>query len=144
GWVYAQPLYLFNVNLGGGVHNVLYVATEHDTLYAIDADQGTIYWQISLIPAGGNTVNSITDLNCTDIVPEVGITGTPVIDTSTGTIYLVAKSQVNGNLVQYLHAIDVVTSAEKFGGPISIQGSVPGTAPDGSGGVVTFNPALQH
>src|SRR5262249_21158172 len=87
GWVYAQPLYLSNVNIGGGTHNMLYVATEHDSLYAIDADQGTIYWQISLIPAGGSTVNSISDLNCTDLVPEVGITGTPVIDASTGTIY---------------------------------------------------------
>ena len=107
GRVYAQPLYLSNVNIGSGTHNVLYVATEHDSLYAIDADQGTIYWRISLIPSGGSTVNSSSDLGCGDLVPEVGITGTPVIDTSTGTIYLVAKSKVNGSLVQYLHAIDV-------------------------------------
>ena len=90
GWVYAQPLYLSNVNIAGGTHNVLYVATEHDSLYAIDAGNGTVYWQISLIPSGGSTVNSSTDLGCGDLVPEVGITGTPVIDTTTGTLYVVA------------------------------------------------------
>ena len=144
GWVYAQPLYLSNVNIGGGTHNVLYVATEHDTLYAMDADAGTIYWHISLIPSGGSTVNSSTDLGCGDLVPEIGITGTPVIDTSTGTIYLVAKSKVNGSLVQYLHAIDVVSSAEKFGAPIFIQATVPGTASDGNGTMVSFNPHFEN
>jgi hypothetical protein len=144
GWVYAQPLYLSNVNIGGGTHNVLYVATEHDSLYAIDADKGTIFWQISLIPSGGSTVNSSIDLGCGDLVPEVGITGTPVIDTSTGTIYLVAKSKVNGSLAQYLHAIDVVTKAEKFGGPVFIQASVPGTASDGNGTTVTFSPHFEN
>jgi Legume lectin domain/Chitobiase/beta-hexosaminidase C-terminal domain len=144
GWVYAQPLYLSNVTIGGGTHNVLYVATEHDSLYAIDADNGTIYWQISLIPSGGSTVNSSSDLGCGDLVPEIGITGTPVIDTSTGTIYLVAKSKVSGSLVQYLHAIDVVTSAEKFGGPKLIQATVPGTASDGNGTTVSFSPHFEN
>ncbi|MGA7765046.1 MAG: chitobiase/beta-hexosaminidase C-terminal domain-containing protein [Candidatus Sulfotelmatobacter sp.] len=144
GWVYAQPLYLSNVNIGVGTHNVLYVATEHDSLYAIDADKGTVYWQISLTPSGGSTVNSSSDLGCGDLVPEVGITGTPVIDTSTGTIYLVAKSKVSGSLVQYLHAIDVVTSAEKFGGPVAIQATVPGTASDGNGITVSFSPHFEN
>ncbi|HXY14238.1 MAG TPA: chitobiase/beta-hexosaminidase C-terminal domain-containing protein [Terriglobales bacterium] len=144
GWVYAQPLYLSSVNIAGGTHNVLYVATEHDMLYAIDADSGTIYWQVSLIPSGGSTVNSSSDLGCGDLVPEVGITGTPVIDTSTGTIYLVAKSKVNGSLVQYLHAIDVVSAAEKFGGPVLIQASAPGTASDGNGTTVTFSPHFEN
>jgi len=112
GDVYAEPLYLPQVGIAGGTHNVLYVVTEHDSLYAIDADSGTIYWQISLIPNGGTTVNSISDLQgCTDLVPEIGITGTPVIDPSTGTIYFVAVSKVNGSIVQYLHAIDVVSAA---------------------------------
>ena len=144
GWAYAQPLYLSNVTIAGGTHNVLYVATEHDSLYAIDADTGTIYWQISLIPSGGSTVNSSTDLGCGDLVPEVGITGTPVIDPTTGTIYLVAKSKVNGSLVQYLHAIDVGTSAEKFSGPVPIQATVPGTASDGNGTTVSFNPHFEN
>jgi hypothetical protein len=144
GWVYAQPLYLSNVNIGGGTHNVLYVATEHDSLYALDADTGNIYWQISLIPAGGTAVNSDIDLGCADLVPEVGITGTPVIDTGTGTIYLVAKAKVGGSIVQNLHAIDVATSAEKFGGPVAIKASVPGTASDGNGSAVSFNSRLEN
>ena len=144
GRVYAQTLYLSNVKIDGANHNVLYVATEHDSLYAIDADHGTIYWRVSLIPAGGTTVNSNTDLGCTDLVPEIGVTGTPVIDASTGTIYLVAKSKVNGALVQYVHAIDVATSAEKFGGPMLIQATVPGTAADGDGTNVSFNPRMEN
>jgi len=144
GWVYAQPLYLSNVSIGGGTHNVLYVATDHDSLYAIDADNGTLYWQFSLVPAGGLAVNSATDLGCTDLVPEVGITGTPVIDVNTGTIYLVAKSKVGGNFYQYLHAIDVSTAAEKFGGPVNIQATVPGTAADGTGTTLSFGPRLEN
>ena len=122
GQVYAQPLYLANVSIGGGTHNVVFVATEHDSLYAIDANVGTMYWHISLIPAGGSTVPS-SALACSDIAPEVGITSTPVIDTGTHTIYVVTKAKVNGIYVQHLHAIDVVTHAEKFGGPRLIQAS---------------------
>ena len=139
GYVYAQPLYLAGVSFSGATHNVLYVATEHDSVYAIDADTGAVLSQVSLIPSGGTTVNSISDLGCTDIIPEIGITGTPVIDPTTSTMYLVAKSNVSGNLVQYLHALDTRTLAEKFGGPILIQGSVPGVAKDGNGTTVSFN-----
>jgi hypothetical protein len=84
GQVYAQPLVLSGVSIGGGTHNVVYIATEHDSVYAIDADSGTIYAKVSLIPSGGTTVNSLSDLNCDDLEPEVGITGTPVIDSRTG------------------------------------------------------------
>ena len=80
GVVYAQPLYLSAVDIAGGTHNVLYVETEHDSVYAIDANTGAVYAQVSLIPTGGSTVNSSTDLSCSDLVPEVGITGTPVTD----------------------------------------------------------------
>ena len=144
GYVYAQPLYLSGVTINGGTHNVLYVATEHDSLYAIDADSGTIYWQVSLIPSGGATLS--TSGFCSDLVPEVGITGTPVIDSSTNTIYLVATTDENGNLVQRLHAIDVVTHAEKFGGPKVISASVPGSG-DGTSGtppMVAFDPLLEN
>ena len=139
GSVYSQPLYLSNVTIGGGTHNVVYVATEHDSVFAIDADAGTFYWQTSLIPSGGSTVSSSTDLGCGDISNEVGITGTPVIDTTTGTLYVVAKSKLNGTIYQYLHALDTGTGAEKFGGPANIQASVAGTASDGNGSTVTFN-----
>jgi len=100
GYVYAQPLYLSKVTIAGGTHNVLYVATEHDSLYAIDADNGTVYWRVSLIPSGGSTVNSVSDLACQDLVPEIGITGTPVI-ASTQSLdpskYFVASSQSFGS-----------------------------------------------
>ncbi|MGA2814297.1 MAG: chitobiase/beta-hexosaminidase C-terminal domain-containing protein, partial [Candidatus Acidiferrum sp.] len=144
GNVFAQPLYLANAYIAGGTHNVLYVATEHDSVYAIDADTGIVYAQVSLIPAGGSTVNSITDLNCTDIVPEVGITGTPVIDPTSGTLYVVAKSKVSGTIVQYLHALDTGTLGEKFSGPIKIQASVAGTASDGNGSTVSFIPVDEN
>jgi len=139
GFVYAQPLYMANVSIGGATHNVLYVATQNDTLFAIDADNGATYWQLILVPANGVPVSSSTDLNCTDIVPEVGVTGTPVIDPTTGTIYLVAKSKVGTSFYQYLHAIDVSTGAEKFGGPVNIQATFPGTASDGNGTTLTFS-----
>jgi Legume lectin domain/Chitobiase/beta-hexosaminidase C-terminal domain len=145
GYVYAQPLYLSNVSINGGTHNVLYVATEHDSLYAIDADSGTIYWQQSFInAAAGVTTASSSDVSCTDLVPEVGITGTPAIDTSTGTIYLIAKTKENGAFVQRLHAIDTVTHAEKFGGPVVIQASVPGNGDGSTNGVVSFDPLKEH
>ena len=141
GRVYAQPLYLRGVNIAGGTHNVVYVATEHDSVYAIDADSGTVYSQVSLIPAGGTTINSVSDLGtgCNDLVPEVGITGTPVIDTTSGTLYVVAVSKVNGVFYQYLHALDVTSLSEKLNGPVSIQATVTGTGYDSSGGLVTFN-----
>lgn len=144
GAVYSQPLYLSNVAIGGGTHNVVYVATEHDSVYAIDADIGTVYWQVSVLPAGGTPVNSLGDIGCGDLVPEIGVTGTPVIDPSTGTLYLVAKSKVNGSVVQYLHALDVMTAAEKFGGPVRIQANGPGSASDGNGSTVSFSALTQN
>jgi hypothetical protein len=144
GQVYAQPLYLSGVSIGAGTHNVLYIATEHDSVYAIDADSGTIYAHVSLIPAGGTTVNSSSDLNCGDINPEVGITGTPVIDPATNILYVVSKAKVNGNVVQQLHALSAATLTEELNGPVEIDAEVPGTAPDGNGTTVTFNPILEN
>ncbi len=144
GSVYAQPLYIPNVSLSSGTHNVLYVATQHDSIYAIDADAGTIYWHESLIPTGGSTLNSSSDLGCGDIPSEVGITGTPVIDTTTNTLYVVAKSKVSGTIYQYLHALDLGSGAEKFGGPVNITASYAGTASDGNGTTLTFNPRNEN
>ena len=143
GQVYAQPLYLSGVSIAGGTHNVVYVATQHDSVYAIDADSGAIYAQVSLIASGGTTVSSSADLGCGDIEPEVGITGTPVIDPASNTLYVVSKSKVNGSIVQQLHALSTLTLAEKLGGPVQIQASAPGTAPDGNGTTVTFDPRLE-
>src|ERR1700732_1477378 len=144
GDVYAQPLYVANVSINGGTRHVLYVATEHDSVYAIDADSGMVYWHVNLIPLGGSTVDSITDAACRDLVPEIGITGTPVIDPSTNTIYLVAKTKESGNFFQRLHAIDLVTHAEKFGGPVVISATVPGTGDASSGGNASFDPLKEN
>ncbi len=139
GYVYAQPLYLSGIRIGSSTHNVVYMATENDSVYAIDADSGTIYARVSLIPAGGSTLSS-ADLNCGDLVPQIGITGTPVIDSSSGTLYLVSKGKTSGGtIVQYLHALDVSTLAEKFGGPVEITAFAAGTASDGNGSTVTFD-----
>jgi outer membrane protein assembly factor BamB len=142
GYVYAQPLILTGVSIPSqGVHNVVYVATEHESLYAIDADNGAVLWQVSFIdPSAGVTTVSSDDVGCDDLVPEVGITGTPVIDRGTGTIYLVAKTKENGTFVQRLHAIDVADHSEKFGGPVMIQASVAGSGDGSFNGAVSFNP----
>ena len=146
GYVYAQPLYVPNVrNIVSGTHNVLYVATEHDSLYAIDADSGAVLWQKSFInPGAGITTVPSGDAFCGDLVPEIGITSTPVIDPTTNTLYLVAKTKENGVYFQRLHAIDTVTNAEKFGGPVAIAATVNGTGDGSSDGKVSFDPPKQH
>lgn len=121
GYVYAQPLYLANVTISGAQHNVLYIATEHDSVFAIDADNGAILWQTSFInPAAGITSVSSTDAACTDLVPEIGITSTPVIDPVSGIIYVVAKTKENGSYFQRLHALSTTTGSEVLGGPMVI------------------------
>jgi hypothetical protein len=130
GYVYAQPLYLPKLAISGGTHNVLYVATEHDMLYALDADSGAILWQLSFLTSPNVSTVSSADVSCTNILPEIGITGTPVIDSTTGTIYLVVNTNESGVFVQRLHAIDVVSQAEKFGGPVVISATLNGESFD--------------
>ena len=146
GTMHASPLYVANVNVPGvGLRNVLYAATEHDSVYAFDADgmSATPLWKTSFInPAGGVTTVPPTDTGeCCDIAGEIGITGTPVIDPSTRTLYVVAKTkEVSGGTayVQRLHALDIATGAEKFGGPVVIQASVPGSGGGSVSGQVSF------
>ena len=129
GYVYAQPLYEADVqNIAGGTHNVLYIATEHDSVYAIDADSGAILWQRSFInPSSDITTVSPSDVGLHAIEPEIGITSTPVIDPTSGTLYLLAKTKENGQFFQRLHALDLTSGAEKFGGPVVIAAIVNGT-----------------
>ena len=142
GRVDAQPLYLAQMTIPGqGTHNVLYVATEHDSVYGFDADTGARLWQVSMLAAGETPSD---DHGCGQITPEIGVTATPVIDPKAGphgTIYLVAMSKDGaGNYHQRLHALDATTGAEQFQGPQNIQASFPGTGDNSSGGKVVFAP----
>jgi uncharacterized protein (TIGR03437 family) len=139
GYIYGQPLYLPNVAIPGqGTRNVVYVATQRDSVYAFDADtQASPLWQVNFLGPGASTVPN-GDVGCSQIVPEIGITSTPVIDADAGTIYVVAMTKESGNYVHRLHALDVTTGAERQGSPVLIQATYPGTA-DG-GGTVTFQP----
>ena len=148
GQIYTQPLYVPNVSIPGqGTHNVVYVATENDSVYAFDADgaSGLPLWQDSFIdPGKGVTpvscqVDGKNDISC-GVYPIYGITATPVIDPSSNTMYLVARTDNNGHYLQRLHALDISTGLEKFGGPVDIAASVPGTGSGSVKGVVSFNP----
>jgi hypothetical protein len=141
GKVDAQPLHLSNVNIPGqGTRNVLYVVTEHDSVYAFDAVSGAALWQVSLLGAGETTSDA---RGCSQVTPEIGITATPVIDRTrgpNGVIYVIAMSKNGSNYFQRLHALDITSGAELFGGPKNIQASFPGSGDGSSGGNVIFDP----
>ena len=133
---YAQPLWVANVSIGGGTHNIVIAATQHDTVYAFDADASPChtYWQKSLLGSGETWVTS-GDVGTTDINPDIGIVGTPVIDPSTKTLYVVAKSKSGSTFHQRLHALSLADGSEKFSGPKDIAFS--------SGGI-TFSALRQN
>ncbi len=144
GLVDAQPLLLSNLAIpGGGSKNVVYVVTEHDSIYAFDADSitasgGTALWHVSALLSGETTSD---DRSCTQVTPEIGITSTPVIDRSRNAIYVVAMSKDStGSYHQRIHALDLTTGNELFGGPVDVQASYPGTGDNSSGGSVVFDP----
>ncbi|HUI64101.1 MAG TPA: choice-of-anchor D domain-containing protein, partial [Bacteroidota bacterium] len=144
GYSYGQPLYVSNVAIPNqGVHNVVYITTMNDSVYAFDADSNSggnsqPLWQVNFTnPALGITPVPTSDLNCTNtITTQVGILSTPVIDTTSNTIYVVARTKENGAYFFRLHALDITTGAEQFGGPVAIQASAPGTGSDSSGGMI--------
>jgi hypothetical protein len=147
GQVYAQPLYLPAVTIGGTSHNVVYVATENDSVYAFDADQtsaGAPLWHTSFLTSSSVVAPSNTDVSCNDVVPKDGLTGTPVIDRSTGTLYVVALTKENGSFVYHLHALDIATGQEKAGSPTKIQATVAGTGAGSVKGKLKFNPQTQR
>ena len=155
GAVYAQPLYMGNLTISGrGQHKVVFVATEHDSVYAFDADtnggaNAIPLWKITLLDAAhgaaaGAAPESSADLSNGDIQAEIGITATPVIDPNTGTMYVVGETVENDVVVQRLHALSVTTGAEKFGGPVVLKASVPGTGNGSSGGVLNFDPKWEN
>jgi hypothetical protein len=136
GYAYAEPLLISNVTVKGAKHNVVYVATEHDSVYAFDADSygsGAPLWQVSLLKSGETPVTG------SDILPYLGVTSTPVIDTGSNTMYLVSsqKSSASGSTYR-LNALDITTGAQKFGGPVTVHASVPGTNSTNVNGVVSL------
>jgi hypothetical protein len=139
GQIYAQPLYVGGLTMSDQrVHNVVYVATEHNTVYAFDADDANAtapLWSRNVGPSGSNT--------CDNLSPEIGITATPVIDRAAGTIYFISKGLESGNWVQRIHAVDITTGAERAGSPAVIAASVPGTGAGSRGGSVAFDAATQ-
>jgi hypothetical protein len=141
GKVDAQPLYVSALSMPGlGTHSVLYAVTEHDSVYALDAVTGSVLWRTSTLGAGETTSDT---RGCSQVTPEIGITSTPVIDRSrgpNGTIYVVAMSKTGSTYFQRLHALDLATGAEVFGGPKTIQASFPGNGAGSSGGSVVFDP----
>jgi hypothetical protein len=142
GIVFASPLYVANVNIPGqGLHNVVYVATEHDSVYAWDAAglSTNPLWKVSFLHSGVTPVPCGDTGECGDIPNEIGITGTPVIDQASGTLYVVAKTKEGASYVQRLHALDIATGAEKFGGPVAIQASVSGSGDGSQGGLMPFD-----
>src|SRR4029077_5489785 len=151
GFVYAEPLYVANLAIPGkGTHNVVYVATENDSLYALDADDPscTSVWStraISLLPANEAHVTA-SDVSSSNIGPLVGITGPPVIDPSSNTLYVVAtsKNSSTNTFIQRLHAVDISTGQEKFGGPVIISAQVPGQGTGNSAGMMSFNPQTNN
>ena len=141
GLVDGQALYLWQVSIpGNGTHNVLYVVTEHDSVYAFDADTGATLWQVSLLGSGETTSDN---RGCSQVTPEIGITSTPVIDRSNapnGALYAVAMSKNGSNYFQRVHALDLTTGAELFGGPVTVQATFPGMGAANKNGSVIFDP----
>ena len=149
GQVYAQPLYVPGVTINGGVHNVLIIATENDSVYAYDADSASavLLWKTkaSLVDAahgagaGETALETATTTGCSDMQPQIGITSTPVIDPTSKTIYVEAKSTNGTNYFHRLHALDLLTGNEKTPGPVVITATVSGTGDGSSNGQLSFD-----
>lgn len=145
GYLYAQPLYVPNLKMSDGkIHNVVFLATSHNSVYAFDADDPKAakpLWTINLgpsIPAA-----EVYTTRWTDMRDEIGITSTPVIDMATGTIFTVAKTKENGTYVQRFHALSLITGKENIGSPVLIKASVPGTGAGSKEGQMPFDPVRQ-
>ena len=136
------------IAMASGTHNVLYVVTQHDSVYAFDADHNQQLWRVSMVDAAhgapsGAIAAPSEDVGSYDINPEYGITSTPVIDPTTSTIYVVATSEESGAMVWRLHALDLATGQEKTNSPVVIQGSVAGTGTGSVNGRIAFQAKYQ-
>jgi len=149
GEVYAQPLVVAHLYIGGGDHNVVYIATVNNTLYAYDGDNGTLYWRKSFTAPGMRPPRN-TDMTgaCggtyTNFSGNIGIVGTPVIDSARGTMYFVARSTTGSTFVQYLHAVNIVDGSEMAGSPTAITAFYSGTGDGSANGVIAFDAQRQN
>jgi hypothetical protein len=152
--VYAQPLWVANLSISGVIHNVVFVATQHDTVYAFDADANPCktLWTASLLdlahggsgtPPFDTWVSSADAGGCGDLTPDIGIVGTPVIDLFSNTMYVVSKTKTGTTFHQRIHALDITTGTERVSPPTEISATVPGTGSGSSGGNLAFD-ALRH
>jgi outer membrane protein assembly factor BamB len=143
--VYAQPLVVGNLPVGSGIHNMVFIATVNNSVYAFDGDNGKLYWKQNFTISGmrppiSQDMSSSWCTPYTDFAYNIGIVGTPVIDSVAKTMYFVARSTDGANFVQYLHAINILTGAEQAGSPVKIAASVSGTGDGNINGVVSFDP----
>ena len=143
--VYSQPLVVGNLAIASGNHNVVFIATVNNSVYAYDGDNGSLYWKKNFTVSGMRPPN-YTDMSSgwctpyTDFTGNIGIAGTPVIDTTAQTIYFVARSTDGNSFVQYLHAVNIVTGNEQPGSPVAISASVSGSGDGSVNNVVSFDP----
>src|SRR5207245_6075154 len=153
GPVFAQPLFIPALEIpGNGKHNVVFLATEHDSVYAFDADRAgdPPLWHVSFLDAKrGVRAVPAQYVECPFIQPEVGITSTPVFDLETGTLYVLARTMAGhtfgkNEYFQHLHALAITTGAEKFGGPKLITASATGRGAGAVSGQVRFDPLLEN
>src|SRR5437868_9134514 len=147
--VYAQPLVVGHVLIGGGYHNVVLVATVNNTVYAFDGDNGTLYWQKNFTAPGMRPpqrwdMTGACSGSYQDFSGNIGIVGTPVIDAGTGTMYFVARSTTGTTYVQFLHAVNIVDGSEIAGSPTNITASITGNGDGNVNGVVTFDALRQN
>ncbi|HSU53178.1 MAG TPA: hypothetical protein VLT36_03880 [Candidatus Dormibacteraeota bacterium] len=149
GDVYAQPLYVSGLNVGSNkTHNVVFVATEHNSVYALDADtnavpSGGVLWKVNLGPSAATPNSDFGSSGSVEIVPEIGITGTPVIDLVSGTLFVVALTHETGAYFHKLHALNIITGAERSHSPVVIAGTISGNGAGSTNGVLAFDPT-QH
>jgi len=143
--VYAQPLVVGNLNISSGAHNVVFIATVNNSIYAYDGDNGNLYWQknytsTGMRPPNGGDMASGWCTPYTNFTSNIGIVGTPVIDTVSKTIYFVARSTNGSNFVQHLHAVNIVDGSERTGSPVVITANVAGSGDGSVSNVVNFDP----
>ncbi|MDP4223065.1 MAG: hypothetical protein Q8868_07115 [Bacteroidota bacterium] len=137
--VYAQPLVVGNLVVGGRIRNIVYIATVNNSLYAYDALNGELFWEKNFTGTGNRPPNAL-DVDCTNFTQNMGIVGTPVIDLTSGTIYFVSRSTEGIHFHQYLHAVGLTDGSDKLGSPVEIKASVPGTGDGNVNDTVYFDP----